>query len=211
MKFTSKKFEELTAAELYEIMRARNEIFVIEQNCIYQDCDDCDYGYHVFSTADAPGTAKPGAAGTAKPDAPVTAYMRIYEIQEETEVVEVDGQAIWADNAPQEKLKDAKLIAGGALSKEANAGRKTVQMGRVLTIKHGEGLGGRLLEEGIKTAWEKMGADRIFIEAETYVIGYYEKYGFTKLSDEFLKDGIPHVQMELIKYNSNSPTKAMHD
>ena len=37
-----KKFDELTAAELYAIMQLRNEVFVIEQNCIYQDADDKD-------------------------------------------------------------------------------------------------------------------------------------------------------------------------
>ena len=37
-----KKFEELTVDELYAIMRLRNEVFVVEQNCVYQDADDKD-------------------------------------------------------------------------------------------------------------------------------------------------------------------------
>jgi ElaA protein len=37
-----KKFDELTATELYAIMQLRNEVFVVEQNCIYQDADDRD-------------------------------------------------------------------------------------------------------------------------------------------------------------------------
>jgi ElaA protein len=37
-----KKFEELTAPELYKIMQLRNEVFVVEQNCVYQDADDKD-------------------------------------------------------------------------------------------------------------------------------------------------------------------------
>ena len=37
-----KKFDELTAAELYSIMQLRNEVFVVEQNCVYQDVDDKD-------------------------------------------------------------------------------------------------------------------------------------------------------------------------
>ena len=37
-----KKFDELTAAELYSIMQLRNEVFVVEQNCVYQDADDKD-------------------------------------------------------------------------------------------------------------------------------------------------------------------------
>ena len=37
-----KRFDELTVAELYAIMRLRNEVFVVEQNCVYQDADDKD-------------------------------------------------------------------------------------------------------------------------------------------------------------------------
>ncbi|MBQ6371313.1 MAG: GNAT family N-acetyltransferase, partial [Firmicutes bacterium] len=76
---------------------------------------------------------------------------------------------------------------------------RTVQMGRVLTLDHGKGLGRELLQEGIRTAWDLMGADRIFIEAEDYVEGYYTKAGFFRTSDVFLKDEIPHVHMELWK------------
>jgi ElaA protein len=38
-----KEFNELTLRELYEIMRLRNEVFVVEQNCIFQDADVKDY------------------------------------------------------------------------------------------------------------------------------------------------------------------------
>ena len=37
-----KKFEELSAIELYKIMQLRNEVFVVEQNCVYQDADNKD-------------------------------------------------------------------------------------------------------------------------------------------------------------------------
>jgi len=37
-----KKFEELTSTELYAILQLRNEVFVVEQNCPYQDADDKD-------------------------------------------------------------------------------------------------------------------------------------------------------------------------
>ena len=36
MKFVSKYFDELTTSELYEILKARAEIFVVEQNCVYR-------------------------------------------------------------------------------------------------------------------------------------------------------------------------------
>jgi ElaA protein len=37
-----KKFADLTAAELYAVMQLRNGVFVMEQNCVYQDADDND-------------------------------------------------------------------------------------------------------------------------------------------------------------------------
>jgi ElaA protein len=45
--WTLKKFNELTLAELYAILQLRNEVFVVEQNCPYQDADDKDQkSYH---------------------------------------------------------------------------------------------------------------------------------------------------------------------
>ena len=54
----SKYFGELTTKELYEILKARAEIFVVEQNCVYQDLDDLDYrSLHVFCQEDGIVTA----------------------------------------------------------------------------------------------------------------------------------------------------------
>lgn len=44
-----KKFSELTSLELYEILRLRSKVFVVEQNCVYQDLDNLDQeAYHVY-------------------------------------------------------------------------------------------------------------------------------------------------------------------
>lgn len=44
-----KEFIELTTEELYEILKLRAEVFVVEQNCPYQDLDDKDQSsYHLF-------------------------------------------------------------------------------------------------------------------------------------------------------------------
>ena len=37
-----KTFHELTVDELYELLRVRSEVFVVEQNCVYQDLDGDD-------------------------------------------------------------------------------------------------------------------------------------------------------------------------
>ena len=42
MKVEAKKFSELSVKELYELLKLRTEIFVVEQECIYQDMDGKD-------------------------------------------------------------------------------------------------------------------------------------------------------------------------
>jgi len=50
-KSTIKTFNELTTSELYQILRLRSEVFVVEQDCVYQDIDDKDQqANHLFIT-----------------------------------------------------------------------------------------------------------------------------------------------------------------
>ena len=49
MESVIKTFDELTNSELYELLRLRAEVFVVEQNCAYQDLDNVDKdAYHVY-------------------------------------------------------------------------------------------------------------------------------------------------------------------
>jgi len=49
IKWVLKKFDELTPMELYSILRLRNEVFVVEQNCVFQDADNKDpASYHLM-------------------------------------------------------------------------------------------------------------------------------------------------------------------
>jgi ElaA protein len=49
MKFVLKSFNELTLTELYDMLKLRCAVFVIEQNCNYQDMDDKDQmSYHLI-------------------------------------------------------------------------------------------------------------------------------------------------------------------
>ena len=49
MNFITKTFQELTIDELYKILQLRSEVFVVEQDCVYQDIDFKDQkALHVF-------------------------------------------------------------------------------------------------------------------------------------------------------------------
>ncbi|WP_367110204.1 GNAT family N-acetyltransferase [uncultured Psychrobacter sp.] len=41
--FSIKKFDDLTSVDVYHILRARAQVFVVEQNCPYQDMDELDF------------------------------------------------------------------------------------------------------------------------------------------------------------------------
>ena len=54
MKFEFKHFSELTTNELYDILQLRSEIFVVEQDCIYNDLDGHDKdAIHLFLKKDS--------------------------------------------------------------------------------------------------------------------------------------------------------------
>lgn len=139
MEINIKKFEELTLDELYEILKIRVNVFVVEQNCPYRELDDVDKdAYHIYI----------------KDEEGIQAYLRVFKKDE-------------------------------------------VSIGRVLSLKRRQGLGTLVLKEGIKVAKEKLGANKIVIEAQVYAKELYEKIGFVQKSEEFLEDGIPHIKMEL--------------
>ena len=53
MEIKVKTFEEFTIDELYDVMQLRSEVFVVEQDCVYQDLDGKDRkALHVIGTKD---------------------------------------------------------------------------------------------------------------------------------------------------------------
>lgn len=50
LNFKTKLFSELTTRELYDILQLRSEVFVVEQDCVYQDIDGKDEkALHLFA------------------------------------------------------------------------------------------------------------------------------------------------------------------
>jgi ElaA protein len=42
LQFKIKRFNELSVTQLYQLLQLRSEVFVVEQNCVYQDIDGKD-------------------------------------------------------------------------------------------------------------------------------------------------------------------------
>lgn len=144
MRFIAKTFDQLTTTELYEILKARTEIFLMEQKIICQDMDDIDYqSLHCF--------LQEGDR--------IVGYLR----------------AFYPKDAPD-----------------------SVRIGRVLTRQHGKGVGRVLMEESLRAIKERMPCKSWNIHAQTHAAGFYEKFGFQVISDIFLEEDVPHVEMEKI-------------
>jgi ElaA protein len=67
------------------------------------------------------------------------------------------------------------------------------QIGRVVVAKpaRGEGLAARLME----AALELVGERACRLNAQSYLVGFYRRYGFAPTRPEFLDDGVPHTPM----------------
>ncbi|MEI3085778.1 MAG: GNAT family N-acetyltransferase [Oscillospiraceae bacterium] len=94
-------------------------------------------------------------------------------------------------------LRDEDGIEAYARVLPAGVAFPTAAFGRVIAVKRRCGLGTKIVAAAIETARDKLGADMITIEAQVYARSLYENLGFRQTSEEFLEDGIPHIQMQL--------------
>jgi len=141
MKFNAKKFSELTGAQVYEILKSRSEIFMLEQGIRCIDMDDKDYeSFHFFY----------------EQDKRVCAYMRAFYVDEE---------------------------------------KTCVKIGRVLSLQHKKGLGSALTRDTLSYL-KGIGVKKAVVSAQIGAVGFYEKMGFEKVSDEYMEENIPHILME---------------
>ena len=145
MEFQIKTFSELTTAELYELIRLRAEVFVVEQDCVYLDLDNLDQqAWHIIGTENGE----------------ILAYARILK--------------------PGDYYREAML-------------------GRIVTAKkaRGKNYGRAIVKRGIEEINKLYPESNIRIMAQSYLVKFYQAFGFIVASEEFLEDGIPHIEMQL--------------
>ncbi|HEY7642435.1 MAG TPA: GNAT family N-acetyltransferase [Steroidobacteraceae bacterium] len=138
---------ELSAAQVYAVLAARVEIFVVEQNCAYQDLDGLD------GDADAEHLI-------AWSGADVAGYLRVLR--------------------PGARFADPSI-------------------GRIITTRpfRGSGLGRELVAKGLERARLRYPGQPVRISAQQYLEKFYRDFGFATVSEPYLEDGIPHVEMLL--------------
>lgn len=139
------RFAELSSTELYALLRLRAEVFVVEQECVYQDLDDRDQNaLHVIATRD------------------------------------------------EQIILYARLLPPGAAYEEASIGRILCAS----TVR-GQGMGRELVTRAIRYARSAWPGHSIRISAQQYLLTFYEGLGFVPVTQPYLEDGIPHIEMLL--------------
>lgn len=71
-------------------------------------------------------------------------------------------------------------------------------IGRVLVAKsaRGKGLAHQLMKQALDFCQQQWQGIPIYIQAQTYLEPFYQGLGFHPISDSYLEDGIPHLDME---------------
>ncbi len=145
--FACLSFDELSPHTLYEILALRQEVFVVEQNCPYQDCDGKDLqSWHLMGRDEL-------------------------------------GKLICY----------TRLLPGGL------AYQGYASIGRVVSAPsaRGTGSGKILMEKSIEACRQLFGNQPIKIGAQSYLLKFYEGFGFRSTGEEYMEDGIPHTKMIL--------------
>ena len=143
MQWRCLEFGSLSGELLYAVLQLRTEVFVMEQNCAYQDMDGNDQAaLHV----------------TGHLDAELVCYARV--------------------------LPPGLKYTGASI-------------GRVITaIKfRGGGYGRQLMSVAIEYCHQHFAGESITLSAQQQLEDFYLSMGFVSVSEPYMEDGIPHIEM----------------
>ena len=151
-------FDTLTGRQVHDLLRLRQDIFIVEQNCPYPDIDGRDPTAEHLLAFDPSGKLRT-----------LIGALRL-----------LDGAA-----APH----------GSSLP--ALPADQATTIGRIVVdaAYRGVKLGGTLLAEAIRQIEATRNTPIAQLSAQAHLQGFYGRYGFTAVGEEYLEDGIPHVDM----------------
>ncbi|WP_407271993.1 GNAT family N-acetyltransferase [Radiobacillus sp. PE A8.2] len=145
MEWQLKTFEQLSTSELYSILKARVDVFVVEQNCPYPEVDNVDQAcLHLFS--------------------------------------EKNGEII----------AYARLIPSEILYPQASIGRVLIHKAH-----RGHGYAHQLMKKAIEVINDDRKQSAIKLHGQEYLRHFYGSFGFKEITEVYLEDNIPHVDMLL--------------
>lgn len=148
MQWKDYAFSELNIEQLYELIKCRIDIFVVEQDCAYPELDGKDC---LAQTRHLLGCDNQGR---------ILAY--------------------------------ARILAPGVSYPDASIGRVLVN-----EAARGAGVAHQLMQNAIAVARAQWPDANIQIGAQEYLADFYRGQGFLQVSEVYLEDGIPHMDMLL--------------
>ena len=124
----------------------------------------------------------------------------VYEILRVRAEVFIKEQGIHCVDPDTVDYKSLHIFAMGeesiyAYLRAYRVGDDTVKVGRILAVPHGVGIGTALMKYAIKVISEKTGCKKIVMDAQKHAVAFYERLGFKVTSEEYLEEGVVHVDM----------------
>lgn len=141
-----KHYSDLTLNEFHDIVALRIRVFIVEQNCPYQELDGKDKkAYHLLCR---------------------------------------DGKG--------NIVATTRILPPGLPYTECAIGRVVTE-----SSIRGKGIGHELMNFSVKFARQEFGTSSIIISAQKHLENYYRQHNFISTGNEYLEDGIPHIEMKL--------------
>ncbi len=160
--------------DLYGILRVRQDVFIVEQDCAYPDIDGIDLHPETIQHWISDHTG-------------VVSTMRSYVVGAVEEQSAMD--ATGAMDVALGRQDGSAAIPG------------IVYIGRVSThprARH-RGYSRRLMDTAIARLTDDYPSASIHIGAQAYLQAWYETFGYRVSGDGYLEDGIAHVPMTLLR------------
>jgi ElaA protein len=175
-------FEALSRDQLYELLRLRSEVFVVEQNCVFQDMDNLDQqAMHLLGVR--------VAAGSAQVKEEPAQRAGLTELREQSPLPpSLPGGSV--GQTKTELIAYVRCFPAGVTFDEASIGRVVTK-----PDARGGGLGHLLMAEAVKALQAEWGAQPIRIGAQAHLKSFYERHGFVDVGKPYIEDGIPHLEM----------------
>ncbi|OLF50996.1 GNAT family N-acetyltransferase [Pseudomonas chlororaphis] len=120
----------------------------------------------------------------------------VFVVEQKCAYQEVDGLDLEGDTCHLMAWDDDQLVAYLRLL-DPNSQGGDVVIGRVVIAPQarGQGLGHELMEHALKQAEKHWPQMPIYLSAQAHLQGYYGRYGFVVVGEEYLEDDIPHIGM----------------
>lgn len=135
-------------------------------------------------------------------DLTVTELYGLLQLRSKVFVVEQNCVYLDMDGKDADAIHIMGMDADGNIAAycrllHAGISYKEYAIGRVVTgpESRAQGAGRALMRQAIRYIEEEWGINPIRIGAQLYLKTFYESLGFAQVSDMYLEDGIPHIEM----------------